>query len=232
MALAQIGATPKGGVRRLTLTELRPRGARALRAAGAGTPACELRVDAIGNIFARRAGQDAAAAPVGHAGSHLDTQPTGGKFDGDYGVMAGLEVVRTLNDAGDRDRRRRSRSRLDQRGGLALRAHHDGLGRLRRRLPARRRRWPTRTPTASACATRSKRIGYRGDGQRPHTVGAYFEAHIEQGPVLEDDAHHHRRGARRARPALVRRPRHRPGRARRPDADARCARTRCSPRRA
>ncbi|WP_285176297.1 M20/M25/M40 family metallo-hydrolase, partial [Mycobacterium tuberculosis] len=58
---------------------------------------CSVSVDAIGNIFARRAGRNPALPPV-MTGSHIDTQPTGGKFDGCYGVMAGLEVIRTLND--------------------------------------------------------------------------------------------------------------------------------------
>jgi N-carbamoyl-L-amino-acid hydrolase len=60
---------------------------------------CTVRVDRIGNIFARRRGRDPSLPPV-MRGSHLDTQPTGGKFDGAYGVMAALEVVRTLNDFG------------------------------------------------------------------------------------------------------------------------------------
>src|SRR5678810_1441664 len=89
MELAKIGATPKGGVRRVTLTpadrEGRERFALWCREAG-----LELRGDAVGNMVARRAGKDAGAAPVVR-GSHLDTQPNGGRFDGAYGVMAGLE---------------------------------------------------------------------------------------------------------------------------------------------
>ena len=96
MELAQIGATPKGGVCRLALSELdgegRRRFVRWCEEAG-----CTVEVDAIGNIFARRAGRQPELAPV-LFGSHLDSQPTGGKFDGAYGVMAALEVVRTLND--------------------------------------------------------------------------------------------------------------------------------------
>src|SRR6185295_2648815 len=96
MDLARIGATPLGGVRRITLTDLdrqgRDRVVEWFRAAG-----LEVRVDAIGNIFGRRAGRDPSRPPV-VAGSHIDSQPSGGKFDGAYGVMAGLEVVRTLND--------------------------------------------------------------------------------------------------------------------------------------
>src|SRR5258708_26473206 len=96
MELARIGATPKGGVRRITLTPADREG-RELFARWCREAALEVRVDAIGNMFARRAGADAAAAPV-MMGSHLDTQPNGGKFDGAYGVMAGLEVIPTLTD--------------------------------------------------------------------------------------------------------------------------------------
>ena len=102
MDLARIGATPKGGVCRLALTDLDRQG-RDLFVQWAREAGCSIRVDAIGNIFARRAGLDDALPPV-MAGSHIDTQPTGGKFDGNYGVLAGLEVLRTLNDGGVRTR--------------------------------------------------------------------------------------------------------------------------------
>ena len=85
MRLATIGATPKGGVCRLALTDLDRQG-RDFFVAEARAAGCTIRIDAVGNLFARRAGLD-------------DTQPTGGKFDGNYGVLAGLEVVRALNDA-------------------------------------------------------------------------------------------------------------------------------------
>src|SRR5438093_8924677 len=100
--LARIGATPKGGVRRVTLTPADREG-RELFARWCREAALDLRVDAIGNMFARRQGDDQAAPPV-VMGSHLDTQPNGGRFDGAYGVMAGLEVIRPLNDAGVRTR--------------------------------------------------------------------------------------------------------------------------------
>ena len=98
MDLAAIGATPKGGVCRLALTDL-DRQARDLFVHWAKEAGCTVRIDAIGNIFARRAGRNNELPPV-LTGSHIDTQPTGGKFDGNYGVMAGLEVLRSLNDAG------------------------------------------------------------------------------------------------------------------------------------
>lgn len=95
---AKFGATPKGGVRRLTLgpedKQVRDWFRDACEAAG-----CEVHVDALGSMFALRKGRDMSKAPIG-LGSHLDTQPTGGKFDGILGTLAALEVVRTLNDAG------------------------------------------------------------------------------------------------------------------------------------
>src|SRR5699024_3890423 len=94
--LAQIGATPAGGVNRQALTALdgtaRDRFTQWCEAAG-----CTVRTDAIGNLFSHRPGRNP-ALPAIMMGSHLDSQPTGGKFDGAYGVMAGLEVLRTLQD--------------------------------------------------------------------------------------------------------------------------------------
>jgi N-carbamoyl-L-amino-acid hydrolase len=96
MDLAQIGATPKGGVCRLTLTDLDRQG-RDLVVSWAKAAGLTVTVDKIGNVFMRRAGRNNDLPPV-MTGSHIDTQPTGGKFDGNYGVLAGLEVFRTLND--------------------------------------------------------------------------------------------------------------------------------------
>lgn len=95
---AKFGATPKGGVRRLTLgpedKQVRDWFRIACEAAG-----CEVRVDALGTMFALRPGRDMSKPPIG-IGSHLDTQPTGGKYDGILGTLAALEVVRAMNDAG------------------------------------------------------------------------------------------------------------------------------------
>src|SRR5258707_4672597 len=97
-ATAKFGATAKGGVRRLALgpedKEVRDWFRKACEAAG-----LEVHVDALGSMFGLRKGRDMSKPPVG-LGSHLDTQPTGGKFDGVLGTLAALEVVRTLNDAG------------------------------------------------------------------------------------------------------------------------------------
>src|SRR6202023_956496 len=95
---AKFGATPKGGVRRLTLgpedKQVRDWFRSACEAAG-----LEVHVDALGSMFGLRRGRDMSKPPIG-LGSHLDTQPTGGKFDGVLGTLAALEEVRTLNDAG------------------------------------------------------------------------------------------------------------------------------------
>src|ERR1700738_2715197 len=95
--LPQMGATPKGGVCRLAASDLDGE-ARRLFIRWCEEAGCSVRVDRIGNIFARRPGRDASLPSV-MTGSHLDTQPTGGKFDGAYGVMAALEVLRVLHDS-------------------------------------------------------------------------------------------------------------------------------------
>ena len=96
MELAKIGATPKGGVCRLTLTDLDKQG-RDLVSRWAREAGMTVTIDKIGNGFMRRPGRDNSLPPI-VTGSHIDTQPTGGKFDGNYGVLAGIEVARTLND--------------------------------------------------------------------------------------------------------------------------------------
>jgi beta-ureidopropionase / N-carbamoyl-L-amino-acid hydrolase len=182
MELARIGATPKGGVRRVTLTpadrEGRERFALWCREAG-----LELRVDPIGNMFARRSGKDAGAAPV-VMGSHLDTQPNGGRFDGAYGVMAGLEVVRALNDAGITTRVPLEVACWTNEEGSRFVPTMMGSGVFTGVYPLED---VLKNKDTDGVSVREalETIGYRGEA-RPHRVGAYFEAHIEQGPVLED----------------------------------------------
>ena len=96
MDLAQIGKTAKDGVCRLALTDLDKQG-RDLVVGWAREAGLSIEIDQIGNVFMRRPGRDPNRAPI-MSGSHIDTQPTGGKFDGNYGVLAGLEVVRTYGD--------------------------------------------------------------------------------------------------------------------------------------
>jgi beta-ureidopropionase / N-carbamoyl-L-amino-acid hydrolase len=98
MDTAQIGATPKGGICRLTLSDL-DRQVRDWLKAQCEALGCTVTVDQVGSMFARRPGKNPALPPI-VMGSHLDTQPTGGKFDGALGVLAALEAMRTLHDLG------------------------------------------------------------------------------------------------------------------------------------
>src|ERR1700734_3709342 len=98
METAQIGGTPKGGICRLALTDL-DRQVRDWFRTSCEAAGCTVLVDDMGNIFARRAGRDPSLPPIA-IGSHLDTQPTGGKYDGVIGVLAGRRGLGTLNDQG------------------------------------------------------------------------------------------------------------------------------------
>ncbi|MDR5795916.1 Zn-dependent hydrolase [Caballeronia sp. LZ008] len=182
MDLARIGATEKGGVCRLALTQLDKQG-RDLFIAWAKEIGCTVRVDAIGNIFARRAGTRDDLPPV-MTGSHIDTQPTGGKFDGNYGVLAGLEVLRTLNDNNVRTVAPLEVAVWTNEEGSRFVPVMMGSGvfagafTLDHALAQKDR---DGVSVRDALAS----IGYAGDRVEAHDVGAYFEAHIEQGPVLE-----------------------------------------------
>jgi len=185
MQLAEIGATPKGGVCRISLSE-EDRQARDLFCSWAREAGCDVRVDAIGNIFARRHGRDASAAPVA-TGSHIDSQPLGGKFDGAYGVMAGLEVVRALNDAGiETDAPLEIIDWTDEEGArFAAGCIGSGVFSGHRDLDAA---LALSDADGTTVGDALREIGYAGDvapGSIPFK--AYFEAHIEQGPVLETE---------------------------------------------
>ena len=182
MALARIGATPKGGVRRVTLTQTDREG-RELFAGWCREAGLEVRVDGIGNMFARRAGADREAPPV-VMGSHLDSQPNGGRFDGAYGVMAGLEVVRALNDAGLQTRAPLEVASWTNEEGSRFVPTLMGSG-VFTGVYALDEILTHKDVEGVTVGEALKSIGYAG-GARPHKVGAYFEAHIEQGPVLED----------------------------------------------
>jgi len=182
MDLARIGATPKGGVKRLTLTDVDRQGRDQFvgwcKAAG-----LEIQVDRIGNIFARRAGTDPQLAPVA-MGSHLDSQPSGGKFDGAYGVMAGLEVVRTLNDTGIRTRAPLEVVSWTNEEGSRFVPTLMGSGIFAMVLDLKEI-LEKKDNDGITVKDALDRIGYAGKAER-HELGAYFEAHIEQGPVLEE----------------------------------------------
>ena len=185
MDLAQIGATPTGGVCRIALTDLDRQG-RDLFVQWARGAGCSIRVDAIGNIFARRAGQDDNLPPV-MTGSHIDTQPTGGKFDGNYGVLAGLEVVRTLNAASVRTRAPIEVAVWTNEEGSRFVPVMMGSGVFAGAFTlehALAQRDAQGVSVGEALAS----IGYAGQLGPAPAVGSYFEAHIEQGPVLENHA--------------------------------------------
>jgi len=181
MELARIGATPKGGVRRLTLTEVDREG-RDLFARWAREAGLSVSVDAIGNMYARRAGSDPSAPPVA-MGSHLDSQPSGGKFDGAYGVMAGLEVVRSLNDAGVATRAPLDVIAWTNEEGSRFVPTMMGSGVF---AGVHTLDYALAQTDIAGVSVRDalEAIGYAGRAQ-PQPLGAYFEVHIEQGPVLE-----------------------------------------------
>jgi N-carbamoyl-L-amino-acid hydrolase len=182
MAMAKIGATEKGGNKRLALTDLDREG-RDLFVRWCKEAGCTVSVDRMGNIFARRQGR--ADLPPVVTGSHLDTQPTGGKFDGVYGVLAGLEVIRTLNDLGyETDAPIEVSVWTNEEGsrfapamvgsGVFAGVFDEDYGHSRADLEGK------------TLGAELQRIGYLGAtkmGGRPFR--AFFEAHIEQGPILE-----------------------------------------------
>jgi N-carbamoyl-L-amino-acid hydrolase len=182
MEMAKIGATDKGGVCRLALTDV-DKAARDLFVKWCEEAGCEVSIDRMGNIFGRRAGKSADSPPV-MTGSHIDSQPTGGKFDGIYGVLSGLEVIRTLNDAGietqapievsawtNEEGSRFAPAMVSSGVFAGVFDLEYGLGRA--------------DLDGKTMGEELKRIGYAGEAPVGKPVKAFFEAHIEQGPILE-----------------------------------------------
>ena len=184
MELAQIGATPKGGVCRLALTDLDRQG-RDLVGRWARGAGLSLTIDAIGNGFMRRAGRNNSLPPI-VTGSHIDTQPSGGKFDGNYGVLAGLEVVRTLNDHGITTEAPIEVVWWTNEEGSRFVPVMMGSGVFAKAFTLQHA-YAAKDVDGLSVYDELQRIGYLGS-EKPgaHPIGAYFEAHIEQGPVLED----------------------------------------------
>jgi N-carbamoyl-L-amino-acid hydrolase len=183
MSFAEIGATPKGGVRRLTLSETDKRGRDKFRAE------CEalgltVRVDAIGNMFARRPGRDPNRLPV-LFGSHLDSQPSGGKFDGALGVIGGLEVMRSLNDMGIVTEAPLELINWTDEEGSRFGHSLMGSG-VWSGVFTLDKAYDLTDTEGTTVATALDSIGYRGaEPPKPFPADAYFELHIEQGPILE-----------------------------------------------
>ena len=184
MELARIGATPKGGVCRLTLTDLDKQG-RDLVTRWAREAGMTVTIDKIGNGFMRRPGRNNNLPPI-MTGSHIDTQPTGGKFDGNYGVLAGIEVVRTLNDHGIETEAPIEVAFWTNEEGSRFVPVMMGSGVFAKAFTLEHA-YAARDTEGKSVKDELARIGYIG-AQEPgnHPIGAYFETHIEQGPVLED----------------------------------------------
>jgi len=183
MEMARIGATAKGGNNRQALTDLDGE-SRALFRRWCEDAGCTVTVDAMGNMFARRPGRDPSRPPI-LAGSHLDTQPTGGRFDGVLGVLAALEVVRTLNDHGVETDAPIEIVNWTNEEGARFPPPMIGSGVFAGAFTLEEAYGKAALDGATLGAE-LERIGYAGPeacGGRP--VGAYFEVHIEQGPILE-----------------------------------------------
>jgi N-carbamoyl-L-amino-acid hydrolase len=184
MELAQIGATEKGGVCRLAASDLDGT-ARHLFIRWCEEAGCTVTVDQIGNIFARRSGRNPDRAPV-MAGSHLDTQPTGGRFDGAYGVMAGLEIVRTLNDLGYETEAPVEIVAWTNEEGSRFSPAMVGSGVFAGVFDLAYGLERPDNVSGVTLGAELQRIGFAGPAPvGEHPVAAYFEAHIEQGPILE-----------------------------------------------
>ncbi len=178
-----IGLGREGGLSRLALTDA-DKAVRDQFVTWCKEAGLDVSVDRLGSIYGRRAGRDNSLAPV-LIGGHLDTQVNGGRFDGILGVLAGLELVRTLNDLGHVTRRpieivdwtNEEGSRFSP--AMAVSGAFAGVYETQWVLDRRSDDGPT-------LRDELERIGYAGDapvGERP--VDSYFELHIEQGPVLD-----------------------------------------------
>ncbi|MCB1383189.1 MAG: Zn-dependent hydrolase [Notoacmeibacter sp.] len=183
MEMAKIGPGVAGGNNRQTLTDEDGEGRRLFKtwceAAG-----CSMGVDAMGNMFATRPGTDPDALPV-YVGSHLDTQPTGGKYDGVLGVLAGLEVIRSLNDLGIRTKHPIVVTNWTNEEGTRFAPAMLASG-VFAGIHTQDWAYGRTDAKGKTFGDELERIGWKGD----ETVGArkmhaFFELHIEQGPILE-----------------------------------------------
>ena len=183
MEMAEIGATAKGGCARLALTDLDKQG-RDLFVSWCTDAGCSVEVDEMGNIFVTRAGTLEGKAVM--TGSHLDTQPTGGKFDGVYGVLAGLEVIRTLNDEQVETIHPIQVVVWTNEEGSRFQPAMVGSGVLAGAFQLKDI-YNCTDVDGTRLEDELERIGYKGKKRAViPNARAYFETHIEQGPVLEN----------------------------------------------
>ena len=184
MEMATIGATARGGSCRLALSDDEVRGRRRF-IAWCEAAGCEIRIDPIGNLFARRPGTEP-DAPAVMCGSHLDTQPLGGRFDGVYGVLAGLEAIRTLNEHGIATRHPIDVVAWTNEEGSRFTPGMMGSAVYAGKLDLDDALARPCMHTGVRLSDELERTGFAGPARERQMPKAYFEAHIEQGPVLEN----------------------------------------------
>lgn len=183
LAMARIGATSAGGCNRQALTDLDRQG-RDLFCDWARNLGCDIEIDQVGNIFARRPGLNPSAEPV-LMGSHLDTQATGGKFDGVYGVLAGLEVLRAFEDAGVRTQHPLEVAVWTNEEGCRFTPAMLGSG-VVSGVYGLDEAYAAKDKHGHTFKDELERIGYLGSmPAKARKFRAMFEVHIEQGPILE-----------------------------------------------
>ncbi|UUP16189.1 Zn-dependent hydrolase [Nitratireductor thuwali] len=185
MEMAKIGPGVAGGNNRQTLTDEDGEG-RHLFKKWCEEAGLEMGLDEMGTMFAYREGADPDALPV-YVGSHLDTQPTGGKYDGVLGVLGGLEIVRTLNDLGIRTKHPIVVTNWTNEEGTRFAPAMLASG-VFAGVHDLEWAYDRKDAAGKRFGDELERIGWKGDetvGQRK--MKAFFELHIEQGPILEDE---------------------------------------------
>ena len=183
MDMAKIGPGIAGGNNRQTLTDSDAEGRRLFQA-WCDDAGLAMGVDTMGNMFMTREGTDPEALPV-YIGSHLDTQPTGGKYDGVLGVLAGLEVVRSLNDLGIRTKHPIVVTNWTNEEGARFAPAMLASG-VFAGVHSQDYAYARKDPEGKTFGDELKRIGWVGDEEvGARKMYAYFEYHIEQGPILE-----------------------------------------------
>ncbi|MBT3352801.1 MAG: Zn-dependent hydrolase [Nitrospinaceae bacterium] len=180
--MAKIGATPGGGVNRLTLSD-EDREARDLFSRWAREADLSINIDEMGNMFARREGEDKDAPPL-MAGSHLDSVPNGGRFDGSLGVLAALEIIRSMNEQDLATRRPIEIVNWTNEEGPRFPPSMLGSGVFAGAFK-RDFAYEVRDSNGKRFVDELERISYRGEIPcRPRPFGGYLELHVEQGPAL------------------------------------------------
>lgn len=183
MEMAKIGPGVAGGNNRQTLTDADGEG-RALFQSWCEAAGCSMGLDQMGNMFARREGTDPEALPV-YVGSHLDTQPTGGKYDGVLGVLGGLEIVRTLNDLNIRTRHPIVVTNWTNEEGTRFAPAMLASG-VFAGMHTQDWAYGRKDAEGKTFGDELARIGWRGEEEvGARKMHAFFELHIEQGPILE-----------------------------------------------